>query len=63
MAFKDQTGAVALPTLTPDGAVPVDLESDASVPVLLARLVWETTELRRAYCEATGQFFNEYPGG
>jgi len=65
MPFKDITGAPALPTLTPDGNVPVEdmaEEEGDVIPSWANELIWELRALRRAYCEETDQPFDEYPG-
>ncbi len=50
-----------LVTLTPDGAVPVDMDSSPGVPELLVQLTREIRALRKVYCEATDQLFVEEP--
>jgi hypothetical protein len=65
MAFINRAGNVVPVQLDVDGSVPVvDMGGGdgEDLPSLLSRLVWEMREMRRVYCEATDQFFREYPG-
>lgn len=61
--FLSATGAPTLVQLNTDGSVPVAAAgvADDSTAVLLERLIWEVRELRRVYCEATGEWFQENP--
>jgi hypothetical protein len=64
-SFKDINGAPYLPTVDAAGNVPVSIEAEdedpsMAIPGLLRRLVWEMSEFRRVYCEATDQAFLVY---
>jgi hypothetical protein len=57
-----QTGSARGVVLNPDGSLPVGETNTADPTALMARLVWEIAALRRVYCEATGEFYEQYPG-
>jgi len=59
MPFQDSDGNVALPVLTPEGAVPVEEVDEGEVPDLLLRIYRELREQRRLYCEANSLLFIE----
>ena len=62
MPFQDQTGATALPVLTPEGAVPVTeigTEGGDEEPTLLALIYRELGEQRRLFCHVHDLVFVE----